>query len=339
MPKIPCLAYLSQRANFGGSMEQGFFVGAYAASPCHSVWDPSAEKAFLDGLANDKRIAGLELPFFGRLHRWDNTWLLKNLPKHWDHVLTLIPGTMEQIGKMSAFGLASADPVGRKASLAFVRAGLEAVQMLNEACGRRAVRAVEIHSAPTLGKVGVASSSLHFHESLREILSWDWQGAKLLIEHCDRWASGGPPPAKGFLSLEDEMEAILRLTEEQGQRAAVLVNWGRSAIEGRSVHTPIAHLSSAALKGVLGGLIFSGVTQADPLYGSWADSHAPFAAPSLMSREQVVRSLRACGELNKIVLGFKIQALPKTLTVAERIELVRGWTNFLAESVVEAKEA
>jgi hypothetical protein len=306
-----------------------FFVGAYAASPCHSSWDPAAEKKYLEALAEESAIAGLELPFFGQLHRWDSEWFSKNLPKHWDHVLTCIPGTMDQLGTDPHFGLASENEEGRKRALGFARAALENVQMLQDTCGRQSVRGVEIHSAPTLGKPGVASSANHFRESLEEILSWDWQGAKILVEHCDRWKKGYEP-AKGFLGLEEEIESLRGLNH-----VGILVNWGRSAIEGRSVDAPAKHITLAARKGALGGLIFSGATINDALYGNWADSHAPFGPPSLLTRDQVERCLQACGSLDAVLLGFKMQALPKALGVEERIGLVRGWSAFFLSCLTQ----
>ena len=44
--------------------------------------------------------------------------------------------------------------------------------------------AVEVHSAPNT--TGAASSSTAFAESLREILSWDWEGAHLVVDPCEQ---------------------------------------------------------------------------------------------------------------------------------------------------------
>jgi len=131
------------------------------------------------------------------------------------------------------------------------------------------------------------------------------------------------------LSLDDEIAAI---EQSDAGRVQVLVNWGRSAIEARDAEAPQRHLEQAARAGVLGGLIFSGVTVGDPLYGDWADSHAPFggtdALPSsLMTPERVMAALRIAASAP--IQGFKIQALPKTLDVPARIAAVTQWTAWL----------
>lgn len=317
------------------------FVGAYAASPCHSAWDPAAEGEYLQALSELKGIAGLELPFHAQIHRWDEAWLLRHLPKHWDHIVTCIPGVMETLGKLSTFGLASVDKSGRKAAIDFTKSVLQSVQSLNRAVGRNAVKSVEIHSAPTLGVAGVASSGAVFRESLEEILAWDWQGAKLLVEHCDRYVKG-QEAAKGFLPLEEEIEAIKSLGNPklgvslENPKPGILINWGRSAIEGRSPDTAAEHIEKSAQSGALGGIIFSGATENDPLYGHWKDTHAPFGSEYLMTRAEVIRSLRASGKAKDLLLGFKIQALPKTLTVKERVEKVRGWLEFFDQCLSEA---
>ncbi len=61
----------------------------------------------------------------------------------------------------------------------------------------------------------------------------------------------------------------------------MLINWGRSAIEGRSAATPLEHLAAASAAGVLSGVIVSGVATIDGDYGdAWSDTHAP-AQPTM----------------------------------------------------------
>ena len=71
----------------------GFLVGAYAIAP--AALDD--EEALLAGLAARADVRGLELPFTGALHRSDEPWLLARLRPDWDHVVTLIPGTMGRL--------------------------------------------------------------------------------------------------------------------------------------------------------------------------------------------------------------------------------------------------
>lgn len=308
-----------------------FFVGAYAASPCHSQWQPEAETTYIDGLKEVEAINGLELPFFGKLHRYDSEWLKKNLPSHWDYIFTCIPGTMDNLARNPTFGLASKDPEGRALASKFLAQARDAIAELNESQGRQVVRAIEIHSAPTLGRPGIAASREIFAESLNEILHWDWQGAKIFVEHCDAFRDG-QVPAKGFLELADEIAAIEALGKRAGNEIKMLINWGRSVIEGRDSNTVLAHLKEVASHELLGGLIFSGVTIDHPLYGNWADTHAPFAGDSLMDHENVVQCLKIALAQKNTLLGFKIQALPKTLTVKERISLIHHSLDFLTKA-------
>ncbi|QNA93775.1 DUF4862 family protein [Microbacterium sp. Se63.02b] len=54
------------------------------------------------------------------------------------------------------------------------------------------------------------------------------------------------------------------------------VNWGRSAIEGRSARTPVEHVRHLVRAGTLSGLMFSGApSTAGPLGAAWDDLHNP----------------------------------------------------------------
>ena len=60
----------------------------------------------------------------------------------------------------------------------------------------------------------MSSSTASLTASLAELASWDWCGAVICVEHCDARvrddALGGfaPPVVKGFLSLDEEIEAV-----------------------------------------------------------------------------------------------------------------------------------
>ena len=92
------------------------FVSAYAAAPPAAPWDRAAEGALFDGLAG-LGLAGLELPFYGRLHAHDDDWLIARLRPDWRYILTLLPGTMNRLKDDKHFGLASADAEGRRRAL------------------------------------------------------------------------------------------------------------------------------------------------------------------------------------------------------------------------------
>lgn len=300
-----------------------FTLGAYAASPALNEWLPDLESKYLELLKKSDFVSGLEIPFFGALHRFDDQWFLDHIDARWNFVITTIPGVMLEIQKDPHFGLASNSRSGRQRAIDFSARALESTQKLHQALGRKAVLSVEIHSGPTQKAGQNLSSPEAFRESLRELRSWNWEGATLSIEHCDRFLTENPErvPAKGFLALEDEIDAIEK-SNTGATRAGILINWGRSALEERNADTPTRHIELAARAGCLNGIIFSGVTVNDPLYGHWADSHAPFGPPSLMTLEKVKDCLRAAGPKLPSILGFKIQALPKTAPVAERFALL-----------------
>lgn len=295
-------------------------LGAYAASPCHTAWDPAAESAYYAGL---KRldIAGLEHPYWDRLHRFDDAWFLDNLSPDWTIVLTTLPGTMDRLKEDPVFGLASADKGGRARAIDLLEGARRDIAHLHKHLGKRVVKAVEIHSAPRPGS-GAAPSLDAFVASLSDLRARDWDGAALLVEHCDKHVREHPPD-KGFLSVEDEIAAA-------GMSSGVtpiqmLINWGRSAIETRSVQGPLDHLRRAREAGLLGGFFFSGAVPSHPLYGEWRDSHAPFDAVlpgSLLTPEVAAGALKEAGDVP--FLGLKMQALPKALAVADRLRFIES---------------
>jgi hypothetical protein len=297
-------------------------VGAYAASPSANGWNPEIESQFYQGLRSLPAISGLEIPFLGTLHAQNPEWFLEQLSPDWNSVLTPIPGVMNTLAQAPNFGLASNDETGRKQALDFMQALLQSVQQMNRHFGRQVVSAVEVHSAPTLGKPDISSSIDAFAQSLSELRSWDWQGAQLVVEHCDAFVSSWPP-AKGFLSLESEIEAIELSTGHTP--AGILINWGRSAIEQHDERTPESHLRLAKQKGLLKGLIFSGATIESPLYGTWSDSHAPFVTPGSVLTEARAKACVEIADASSLrVFGFKMQALPKSLDVNARLNFIQN---------------
>ncbi len=311
--------------------EMKFCVGAYAASPSANGWNEALETSYYKGLRAMPELGGLEIPFLGSLHPHNSGWFLDQLSPDWNSVLTPIPGVMNTLNQDPSFGLASTDEAGRSHAVDFMAKTLESVHLLNRHFKRSVVSAVEVHSAPTLGKPGISSSTEAFAKSLSQLRSWDWQGAHLLVEHCDAFQLTRPP-AKGFLPLAWEIEAIQ--TSKGKTPLGVLINWGRSAIEGHSVFEPEIHLAQAKSAGVLSGLIFSGCTVGSESYGEWSDSHAPFkTSGSLLTLERA----SACVKIAEIsalkVFGFKMQALPKSLGVEERLRFLQDNVEFLRRLV------
>jgi hypothetical protein len=328
-----------------------YFVGAYAASPCGNHWDADLETAFFDALAGETFVAGLELQFKGAVHEHDPQWLYRNLRPHWKIVLTTIGGAMQRLADDPAFGLASNDEGGRRRALDYLRSAALAVRLLNENMGHAVVRCVEIHSAPR-PCAGIAPSVSALHQSLDELRHWDWGGAALAMEHCDAFVAAHAP-AKGFLTLEDEIGAI---HQSRGPTPiGICVNWGRSAIEARDPAAPHRHILQARKAGLLTGLIFSGATQGSSEFGDWADLHAPFSrengadghlltsahAAACLAAAQLGAAGRAgkgdAVAVSPVFLGFKVSIRPTTLTVAERVVELRRNAHVLDEAAMAAR--
>ena len=315
-----------------------YVVGSYATSPSGllgTTFDEEAERSFFAGLAALPEVGGLELALFpdGKLHPHSEEFLLQQLREHgagWSVVLTCIPGTMGilQDGH-PRFGLASDDREGRAAAVKFVASAASSVKRVNAALHRATfgleqptegkssgrVQAVEIHSAPTQGGE-VKTSAASLKTSLLELLEEDWSGAQLVVEHCDAFVEAHPPQ-KGFLSLEEELQA-LKFTEKESEWIAgvhgaeypapgLTINWARSVLETRDVATPAMHIAqTVAEHGSLAGLMFSGCTsdeliaesggEAAVAFGAWSDTHMPSSTTvqgSLLTASAVEASLSA----------------------------------------------
>ncbi len=330
---IPCKAPQRQTED-DPEKTMGYLVGAYAISPASL----DGEDALLAGLAARADVRGLELPFTGALHRSDEHWLLARLRPQWEHVVTLIPGTMGRLQADKTFGLASADEAGRQAALAMARDARAAVARLNEAVGRAAVIAVEVQSAPSRGSAGGVGSAEAFARSLAEIAAWDWFGARVVVEHCDAHRPGHPQH-KGFLSLEDELAAIARANDRARRPLGVNVNWGRSVLETHDAGTAVAHVEAARRAGALSGLMFSGASGAATPYGAWQDTHMPQAPAeglrhgaegSLMTEAEIARTLAAARGAALDFVGAKIAIRPPEAAVEARLGLVGDLLALLA---------
>jgi hypothetical protein len=304
------------------------FVSSYAAAPPAAPGNGSAEAAVLNGLAR-LELAGLELPVFadGRFHAADEARLLPRLLPSWRFVLSALPGTMSHIKDDPRFGLASDDGDGRTRALDFAEAARFAAARLNRALGRRAVAAVSLHSAPRPDG-GACASAEALTLSLCELRRRDWEGAELLIEHCDAFIPGQTPD-KGFLRLDEELRALARSSGPVPAR--LLLNWGRSAVETRSATGALAHVRAGRDSGLLAGLFFSGAAPAHADYGAWRDSHAPFSTScpgSLLTPEAAQAALKEAGLLSYV--GLKIQPLPASLDADARLAMIKAGLDALA---------
>ncbi|MCH9275476.1 DUF4862 family protein [Bifidobacterium amazonense] len=287
-----------------------FIVGAYASLP----QGREAQEDYYNLLGGQPWIAGTELPFPGNLaESVDLAWLAGALPVHWHgNTVTVIPGTMQHVWKDPGFGLASPDENGRKAALDFMATVCRALAEFTHRRGAQDVRFVEIHSAPTAKADHDAMAA-----SLEEMSWWDWSGADLVIEHCDRYIEG-QKPEKGFLPIEDEIDLCLQAG------VGLTVNWGRSVVEGRDAATAVDHVGKAARAGVLKGLMFSGAGPEETQYGyGWIDGHLPMSPDeptSLMDAAAIADAVRVAREQESPLdyLGAKV-CVPKDATIEERL--------------------
>ncbi|WP_033495670.1 DUF4862 family protein [Bifidobacterium biavatii] len=300
-----------------------FVVGAYASLP----QGREAQEAYYNLLGRQSWIAGTELPFPGDLAQTaDRIWLAGALPEHWHgNTVTVIPGTMQHVWKDSNFGLASPDAAGREAALDLMAQACHAIADLAQWRGTQDVRFVEIHSAPTARASRDAMAA-----SLEEMSWWDWSGAELVIEHCDKYIDG-QQPEKGFLPIEDEIDLCLQAG------IGLTVNWGRSVVEGRAAATAVDHVTQAAQAGVLKGLMFSGAGSEATQYGyGWIDGHLPMRPDeptSLMDAAAIAATVRAAREQDTPLdyLGAKV-CVPADAAIEERL----GYLERIHDAVAKA---
>ncbi len=302
-----------------------YFLGAYASSPNVSSWDPAIESDYYDKLKQISHLTGLEHPFLGSLHNQDDQWFLDNIDPNWNFVFTCVPGIMSAIKSEPRFGLASTNETGRQAALSFMKAALLAIDKLNSHLKRQAVKAIQIQTSPNQSKSPASEDALY--QSLKEMSQWQWQGTKIVIEHCDTLIEG-QVPAKGFLSLEQEISALKQVNEEQGCDMGISINWGRSVIETRSVEGALQHIKQAKENDLLSGLMFSGVSDQETDYIAWKDSHMPPAKAELghigaegsLMTEQQMHACLALAEPNTLdFIGVKIGIRPHSSPIEERI--------------------
>lgn len=298
------------------------FLGAYALAV---GLEPEAE-AVMYRLLAELPIAGLELPLAAA--DLGSPWFASHVDEQWDLVLTCIPTTMARLGLDPTYGLASRDDDGRRAALADVTDALAFAAEAAEGSGRQRVRAVQIHSAPRRENASVAALA----RSIDELREAERSGARLVLEHCDA-ARPGRAFHKGFLELDEE----IALLADRG--IAMTINWGRSAIEGRSASTPVQHVRAAAAAGVLAGVMFSGVADHATAWGpAWDDSHmAPrgedpalaASSDSLLDHEQIAATLSAAGPHLDYV-GVKVTVRPGSAGPSARVAVARAALDLLA---------
>jgi Domain of unknown function (DUF4862) len=317
-------------------------VGAYAAAG--QDWGGAELASFYAALADLSGIGGLELPAAQLDLMASSRNAEAALPDRWDYEVTSLPASMSALQASAEYGLASVSATGRAAAVADAERVRTAVARFSDKLGRPAVRTVTLVSAPTrdpLTPAGQARAA--FAQSLTELESRDWCGAGLVIEHCDA-AVPGQVPAKGFLDLNDELDVLAAMP---GMPARAVINWGRSAIEGRDPAVAAAHAQLARDRGLLAGVVLSGCASTASAWGEpWADTHLPPAGirppgsaqhDSLMNRHRMTDFLRAAGP--DAPVSVKLSVRPRDAghqtrvrSVAAAVDEVRqAWTAARAE--------
>lgn len=307
----------------------GYIIGAYAIAPSTEKWHKDLETQFYKKLRAIDNIVGIEHPFTGRLHAYDDDWFLENIDKDWQFIFTSIPGVMGNLASNPHFGIASTNEAGRQAALAFYQKARQAILKLNNHLGRKSVSFLKIHTAPKV--TAQSHSSIEaLKASLETLQSWDWHGAKLVIEHCDAHIAG-QPAEKGFMTLADEISAIKQVNNLLKSDIGISINWGRSAIETRSNSGPLQHIKQAYLSGLLKGIIFSGASGVEGPYGQWKDTHMPpakafdiasYAENSTLTKEQIAIAISQCKDKPLDFIGGKISLSPNEGNVEERISYI-----------------
>ncbi|MFE1595730.1 DUF4862 family protein [Nocardia sp. NPDC058705] len=308
----------------------GWLISAYVAAP--PVWDRGEHARYYDAIAELDGVAGFEIPFSGSLHPHDEAWFLRRVTARHAYTITTIPDTMHQLAHDPMFGLASVDAAGRAAAIARTARTAAAVRRCNDAAGARVVRAVTLYSAPRSREK--RSDGARFAESLAAVTEFDWDGARVVIEHCDAPVADRRV-VKGFLPLEDEVSAVGAARERTGIDLGIQLNWGRSVVEGRTHTTAADHIATVRAAGLLAGFTLSGCAPVDTSHGpAWDDCHVPpdpLCPVSELTSARIAATLAALGAA-RIMRGIKVSA-PTGADLATRIDTVARTL-----SVVQAAE-
>lgn len=322
-----------------------FFIGAYATSPTLNSWDEDKEIEYYQEIKKNLNIKGLELPFWGELHKHNEELFLSLLDENWDYVLTTLPGTMKSLATNPHFGIASVDELGRKEAVGFLKNASLAIKKINDFFGEKKVLNIVVATAPSLKSSQVSSSVKSLIKSLEELITFDWQGASLVIEHCDSGRESFP--VKGFLSLDEEVDAVQYINKKYIQSIGIAINWARSVLEKRNVDTPVKHIELLGQLGLLKGLMFSGTSSDSIDYGNWTDLHLPIAREdeisyyekdSLMTAKEIKKTLLGCNLDTLDYIGVKVLSMPiDQSSMKRRIGLNADTLKILNQTIKEIK--
>jgi hypothetical protein len=277
-------------------------IAAYPAAP----GDPEAADRYYDHVAASAPADTLGLAWRGDTPLPDLIHRVERLPADWRIAITTVPGSFKAWNADHRHGLASPEAEGRQSAIELARQVARAAVELAQKHGRPVVSHVELLSAPGWNDRTYSPDPAALATSLEEVVGFDWAGAVVTLEHCDAYIPG-QAPAKGFLSLPDEINVLSKLDGAVG----LSLNWGRSVIEARDPAGALTHIALGRESGLLRLFTFSGAADAPSLLGpAWADSHLALATgefgdpASLLTPERVVETLTAIGP--DLPLGSKV---------------------------------
>ena len=327
-------------SNLGPSMSNEYFVSAYATSPSPEQWDPVMERRFFNALAEKPEIIGIEHPYLIQSARYTLPWLKEAIPDHWSILVTTLPLFMEGCRSNPFLGLASIHEADRQRAVGMMKTCRDEVRRLNDALGRRVVKAIHLHSFPSSAHLTLRGNKDALKQSLLDLKLFDWDDAALNLEHCDAYIPG-KTPEKGCLLLEDELDVIREVGD-----IGVVLNWGRSAIEKHSSLGPLQHIQMAKEKKLLKGFFFSGCTDdANSAYGAWKDTHVPpnhvvenqyLVEESVLGQDEILTTYSLLEE--DTYMGVKVSNVSSKKTLEQSIGLNLETLEAIAFSIKNAKK-
>lgn len=308
-------------------------VGTYLSEPLDKMDQP----AFVRAVLSLPNVTGLEIPLCSMHIDEHSSWLIDVLPAGSRHVATLMVACNEHCQQDPSFGLASTDPEGRRRALDLLDEARKRIARL-EGLGQHVV-AIEVQSGPTSDH-HTSGSREAFTESLAEAASWDWGQTQLVVEHCDAARTIGGI-SRGFLTLDDEIHAVEAVRAQSPRTCiSIAINWGRSAVDTRNAGGPIAHIDRLQKHNLLAGLILSGASDKDSVYGdAWQDVQLPATSPdgageesSLLTLDRAVTAMEHANG-NLIFDGVKMAIHPASAPTAERVRYIQELLSVMPDRV------
>ena len=130
-----------------------FHVAAYSIHPSAAAFDERREAAFLQGLRALPFIAGIELPHLHGFDRWNEEFFFRHADPAWTYLATALPALSAALRANPDIGLSAASANLRLAAVADAMRLRDDLHRTHDRLGRRAIRAVELHSGCSGGRL------------------------------------------------------------------------------------------------------------------------------------------------------------------------------------------